>query len=303
MAQNETKLMHYVPRAYLRKFTTNNKTIFGIRKKNNELFNNKVDNVCAKKFLYKIEGETEEERQIVEKFYNTEIESTYPEIYATLTDEHIVSIDNVMRKKIISFIISLFYRNYSWYKGFSGFTAQNLYMDIKLSNNDLIKKHMDDCNITEAEINSIIIGAAEKVSKEETKEIFNKEHIKAFDNLLNLRLTDNIFVKRIEGDYELVTSDSPVIMRDKENSHVVPFNLNNTIILPIDSKHYVKLMHNDSNLVFNEIIRNNSNGDKALMDSLLVNISINNNSNYYVLGTENGIRKFQDMRSHFKIPE
>lgn len=294
MKKKETKSMHFVPQCYLKRFSLDEATIYGVRKNNNEQFRDTIANVCAINHLYRLDGETEEERQLVENFYDKVFEKDYHAVYKLLTNPKINTITKNDRGNIIAFILSLFFRNPSQYLKFKTFTEINLeYCYNLISQNNLDKQFTWHDN-TVIDFNKLTLADVKKILKEKNKQKFIRQHIFSFNFLLKQRFNNNIIVKRIEDDNEFITSDFPVIMFDPNSKYVNPFNLTNSIILPIDTKHYVKLMPSDTE--DDKILRSNIIGNFAMVEAMIIYDSMFKNAQHYVLGTESSITKFQEIK-------
>lgn len=294
MKKKETKSMHFVPQCYLKRFSLDEETIYGVRKINNEKFRDTIENVCAINHLYRLDGETEEERQLVENFYDKVFEKDYNDIYKLLINPAINTITKNDRGNIIAFILSLFFRNSSQYLKFKKFTEINLeYCYNLISQNNLDKQFTWHDN-TIIDFSKLTLNEVKKNLKEKNKQNFIRQHIFSFYFLLNQRFNDDILVKKIEDDNEFITSDFPVIMFDRDNKYVNPFNVANSIMLPIDTKHYVKLMPSDNE--DDKISRRNIIGNFALVEAMVIYDAIFRNAQHYVLGTEASITKFQDIK-------
>ncbi len=78
-----------------------------------------IANVCLETDLYLLDGDTEEERQALEKLCREFFEDGYDAIYRILTDDKRDFITMGERYDIISFVVSMFYRNNSWVVGYN----------------------------------------------------------------------------------------------------------------------------------------------------------------------------------------
>src|SRR5947207_12332298 len=110
----ETRRMHYVPKVYLDKFAKQRGDeyyICALEKQTGNIFNPNTKKICVETDLYLLEGSTEKERQLIEKLYHELFEEGYNSIHKILVDDSRDCITMEERYDIISFVVSMFYRN------------------------------------------------------------------------------------------------------------------------------------------------------------------------------------------------
>src|SRR5690242_2061933 len=125
----ETRRMHYVPRVYLEKFAKRRGDeyyIFALEKQTGKIFNPNVKNICVETDLYLLEGSSQEERQMIEKFYHQLFETEYNKIHNILVDDRRDNVTMEERYEIISFVVSMFYRNNVWSAGYNRLMDETL---------------------------------------------------------------------------------------------------------------------------------------------------------------------------------
>jgi hypothetical protein len=104
---------------------------------------------------------------------------------------------------------------------------------------------------------------------------------------------------KIVDDFDLITSDNPVIIDDLQRRNIVPFDLfspNNTIQLPLNSKYYLFIFPNTEKANINQIYR----GDRDKWFALTLNYLIEKKSNSYLIGYPNGSisKHFLEQKKH-----
>ena len=120
----ETRRMHYVPRTYLKHFAevsgkASSPEYMINTARASELAEDRIKqinikNVCLENDLYTLPGESPEERQFLEKMYNELYETDYHILYNLLTDDSKDKLTSAQRHVVISFVVSMFYRNTKW---------------------------------------------------------------------------------------------------------------------------------------------------------------------------------------------
>lgn len=195
MGQKIVKRQHYVPRTYLKHFSKLNgdKYIINalprLENKEKKIFESNIENVCLKKHIYTLPGNTAEEKMLLEKFYSEEFESKYDEIHSVLVDPNKKTITKDERDLIISTVVTMFYRTTWWLN----------------QHNDLIKRLFEnmfqvceqtgkDYFIFEKEKISIAGKTVEQLIKE-YKEKNRPKHV-----LTQLEVAMKLRKKRIERD-------------------------------------------------------------------------------------------------------
>jgi hypothetical protein len=314
--KQETKSQHYIPVCYLKNFYSRYKikvkkiqyyTSVIDKLQNDKNYEPNIEGICCENNFYTLEGTTEEDRQIIENFYNANIESDYNEVYKILADENKKEIIPAQRVKIITTIISLYYRTPKWPN-----TIDNMWSRIIDSAESLMKQpgtkkilKLDDGS----EINF-----EGKTSAEIKKEIQTQRrqewiltHLKYIFALINGRLNHTICVNKITDDHEFITSDNPVLMSNGDTGHIMPFHKENMIRLPIDSKHTVLIMPASSSdgEDLNKIYRRNLSGTMCFYEVGVCNMLQYQTAERLIIGKKSALAKFIAMKPKFEgnIPE
>jgi len=305
MTKKETKRQHFVPQTYLRNFSIERKKnqyqIFAAPKTNmEEIFPSNIENVCVHKDLYTLPGETEDERMLIEKFYGDAYESEYNKMYEILTDDSARKISSDDSAFIISSMITMFFRT----------------TRIMVEHNEIMYRSFESivqlCKQTGKEYfmfedEKIMLNGrnAEQLLIDHKKESRVPQVITQLDvalRLIQTRKNDSIQVIKIKKNGpEYITSDNPVTLYNIESRHVAPFDPKNIISMPLNGQYKVVLLpyenpgfisriSHDDNMSYSEVL---TNGYEQL-----------GSSEKFVLGTENGLKEFIEIKKRTdKLPD
>jgi hypothetical protein len=293
----ETRRMHFVPRTYLKYFSQKRGDEYYInaiaKEKASIQFETNILNVCAEKDLYLIPGETEKERQFLEKMYKELYEDDYDRIYGILTDNSRDTITLEERYAIIGFVVSTFYRNNVWTNSYSSF-INDIYTKAYFAS----KENNKDSFYFEAKQIRIAGKTLEELLSEGKKELRAFSAItaaKSIFQLIRLRMINDVVtvVKTIEK-FEYLTSDNPVTFRGPDiKQRAIPMDPSNTLSLPIDRNHLLQLRPWGHEL------------DRTMLGRMtehpfmsVVNTEMNNQFQFcqvgkFLLGSESGIKNFK----------
>jgi len=288
---NETKSQHYVPRTYLKNFSVKRKKNYYIcaaDKDNlcNILFSNIV-NVCLENNIYTLKGETSEQRQAVEKFYSENIESNYQEVYNTLTDKDILTINKDMHYKIILTVITLLYR-----------TSKLLHLHNDDRNKalervfSLCKQENKDYFLFKEARYSIKGKTLKEIQNEFKKNEKDLEILTQLDvalRLAEIRCFDGIIVTKVQPEDYLITSDNPVILSNIQPGNIAPFDPENSINLPIDDSHVLTILPHSQKPGINRIIRHDPQSTMSHAKMISNNTSQLQNCFRYIIGNKKGL--------------
>lgn len=295
---SKPKRQHFIPRSYLNKFGNKFRDKYFIygKKRDSEVITPKsTKDICVNKNLYTIPTEKDGKKYDIENFYADKIDSVFPEIYSVIKDESIIHLDFKTRLKIINSALSLYFRTPKYLNIQNKFFEEVIEKAFKKTRKDNITVLFmgEELNIERSEAQQII-----KEKKENNRIKFLFQHLESYQKFVECKLLDNMAVYHINDDSEFITSDNPVIIRpfpafyDKklsyENYHnepINPFRQSNMIHLPMDSKTILTLIptKKTSNLFQRLYIGN--------FDVLQYNLDIEENSEMWILGSENGISK------------
>jgi len=137
MFQDLVKRQHYVPRTYLKNFSSKQagdeyciKALPIENPQPEKIIELNIKNVCLERNLYTLPGENAEQKMLLEKFYSDEIEQHYNKIYGTLTDPTKRTITPEERELIISTVVTTFYRTTKWINQHNDLMETGLYPNV-----------------------------------------------------------------------------------------------------------------------------------------------------------------------------
>lgn len=234
--------MHYVPRVYLEKFAKpqgDEYYICALEKLTGKIFNPNTKNICVETDLYLLDGSTEDERQMIEKLYNELFESGYSKIHEILVDDRRDTITMEERYDIISFVVSMFYRNTVWNKGYNKLIDQTLAKAYHLSKAN--GKDSFFFGQQEVSISGKSLEDLQKENRNKDRQMIALNGVQRIFELTRMRVINDV-VTIVKTEDLMVTSDNPVSFRG-ENAKVrpIPIDPNNTLSLPIDDYHLLQL--------------------------------------------------------------
>jgi hypothetical protein len=292
----ETRRMHYVPRIYLEKFAQERRGeyyIHALEKHTGKIFPPNIKNICVENDLYLLEGSTEKERQIIEKMYCQLFETGYNTIYKILIDATRDRITMEERYEIISFVVSMFYRNNIWNIGFNKLMNETLAKAYRLSKAN--GKEAFFFGEQEISIAGKSLEELQKRNRDKDRQMIALNNIQRIFELTRMRVINDV-VTVVKTEDLLVTSDNPVSFRGVDvNVTPIPIDPNNTLSLPIDDRHLLQLRPWGDKLE-NDITMLGRMPEFSIVSGAIA--ETNNQFQYrqterFLLGTEAGIKGFQ----------
>lgn len=300
--QKEASRHHFVPITYLKKFSfisnKAHKAVVVNKLDNDRVFIPILDKICLRLNLYLLKSDDEEERQLIEKFYNKELESNYDTVYEILTNPEKTEITPKERELIILTIISLYFRNILW---LNRYTAP---FDMAIE--EAFRKSIESgsekigTSFGEVDCRGKTLEQVKKAFQELNRERFVIDHINHMLNLAKLRFQDDITVIKLKGDSEFITSDNPVKMLSQDYRNIVPFNLENIIALPIDNKRQVMIMPKSWSSGDGKISRWTE--ERSDFQEMMNNSMQYENADQFVIGSQFGIDNFLSRKDHYFRP-
>jgi hypothetical protein len=294
--------MHFVPKTYMKPFSlekvkagTKQYCIHALVKENldGKIEERNTRRICADEDLYALPGGTDEERLAIEHMYRDLFEKGYSTLYNIMTDHTRDKITAGERYDIVAFVVSLFYRNNKWITFFNSMMDDILHRAFELANS----KGKDSFYFEEKEI--LIAGKTLEQLQDESREqdkpmiaITTMERIFA---LTRFRVNnDFISITKKRGPFEFITSDNPVTMKAKKpNGHLIPFDPDNSLWLPIDKDHLLQVEPWADQLEWSMIGRMNEIGAFPGLIASMSNFYQWHQCERYLLGTREGLTAFQ----------
>jgi Protein of unknown function (DUF4238) len=297
MTNSETKRCHFVPITYLEKFyqNVNNKNTLVARPKlGGKTFTPKPTSICVRKHLYIMPGETEDERQIIEKFYSNNIENNYNRVYDILTKSKIKRITNTDRELVLSTIITFLFRNPFILDRFNEFWSESIDRLFNLAETTTSRSfQIDDKTIN---IDDTTKTEFVKSNNEQNKHIFNITHIRLAFRLMEIRANDGISVTEIEDDHEYISSDNPVTISNQNSRIGSIFDPTNFLRLPLNKKKCLVIYpFGTKDFDPKEIYRRKVKSTSALLDTIYVNKLQQFYANQILIGSIKSFRTLNEL--------
>jgi hypothetical protein len=308
MAKQETKRQHFVPKTYLKRFSVERDEQYFISAlpvadpTENKIIEISTRNIGLQKDIYTLPGDTEAERQLVEKFYSENYEKHYDKVYEILVDSNKKTVSDEERELIISTVVTMFYRTTKWINPFNDF------MRIEMTQMYHMTQQMGkDHFYIENEKISIAGKTVEQVCNElafENRPSQILTQLQVALRLINLRsVRDGIMViKLLDSDSEYITSDNPVSSYRLGVKHVPPFDPRNILSLPLDNKHKLTLMPYSDKETKNLIVRNAYSGRMGFPEKITSNYQQWQNSERFILGTNSGLKSYLSTKTETERP-
>jgi len=217
-----------------------------------------------------------------------------------LTDESIREIDEKMHYKIVMTIITMMYRTSKWIH------LHNDFFDTVLDKMySLCEQTGKDYFIYEAVKYSIKGKTLDEIKTEFRtmgKEVQVLTQLEVAFKLINIRKFDGILVSKITSENQLITSDNPVVLSNINPRHIAPFDPENMIILPLDSKHILTIMPHSQSDGSHRISRTNEDAVISVAKMITNNSSQLESSFKYILGTKSALSNFIEKLDDYKKP-
>lgn len=298
MAVELVKRQHFVPRTYLKYFSEADDKEYFVNvlpakaTEKEKIFRSNIKNVALEKHLYTLNGETNEQKMAVEKFYSENLEQHYDAIYQILTDPDKTEITEQERHLIISTVVTMYYRTTKWVnasRNLMGRAFENAYALCEQTGGDYFTFEGEKFSITG------------KTAEEFTAE-FNKNNqpgmiltqLEVALNLIDLRMVnDSICVHKIEGEnLNFITSDNPVVASNNIPERIAPFDASNILELPINSKYKLVLMPECPPELRNKIFRRTNVSPFAEVEKLTTNYKQMQNSEKFMFGSKHALESY-----------
>lgn len=309
MAKQETKRQHFVPRVYLKYFSSENKGEFFIHALPkgsptvDKIFQPNIKNIALERDLYTLPGDTIEERMLIETFYSENFEKHYNQVYQILTDPDKNSVTAEERKLILSTVITMFYRTTKWINSHNELMKRVIHEMFSLANQAGTNFFM-----FEKERISIDGKTEEQVLNEfklENRPSQVMTQLQVALRLIDVRSErDGINVIKLNDgkDNEFITSDNPVSYYRVGVNEIMPFDPMNVLSVPLDNKHILMLMPYADAETKNLIFRRTDDAKMSFTQKLTANYNQWNNSEKFIFGTETGLTEYLSKKDETERP-
>lgn len=300
MSKQETIRQHWVPRSYLNKFGIERKPgqfqLHALLKEKRDIsFLTSTDNLCVKGNMYTLPGETEEERQVIEKIYGDQWENEYPKVYDLITDDAITEIDDETRLLIIGTVTTLLFRTTKMQATEDRLMEQVFRAHLfhsKTTGDTLIdiegtRIHTEGKSVDELVREYAKEGQAGKTIAQLTYAI----------KLALGRRYDNIAVVKLNSDDNFITSDHPVGLWNQHGGILAPFSPSNLLSLPVNAKYRIDIVPSIAPQVRQKVLRLTHEGLMATGDALKNNQRQLEQCELYLLGDGPTLDSFEAVRN------
>lgn len=250
---------HYIPKSYLKNFAVeqDGKYFVEAKLKTDEQPKEKligIRNICVDKNIYTLPEDAGSDKYALEKYYASEIDGVYPEIYQLLTDVKVTQITDEQRRNIILTTMSLFFRT----PKFLNLNKQRIDRLLDMS----VARFMDKEQRVRVQLNGhqldFHIDELEEVRSQlyvDNKLAFLKQHLHDLHGFVEFKMNAGLSVITVEGEIDLITSDNPVEMHSIYNHTFDPFDPTNIIQLPLDNRHYLIIYPNTEEVIKEMVFR------------------------------------------------
>ena len=282
---SQPKHQHFIPRTYLRNFAIEKEGKFFVQAKAKSEEKPKerllsIKDICVERNIYTIPNAEETNKYSVEKYYAENVDAIYPEVYEILTNPKITNISNEQRAKIISTTLSLYFRTPKFLN--IGKRRINKILEHVSRNfsddNGNVKTQFMGYNL---EFNIDNIESVKQEINTKEKVLFLRNHLKEWREFIEFKYKSAISVFTIYEDNKLITSDNPVIMRSRDGKFYSAFDPDNIIHLPLDSKNFLTIFPNTTDVnAPNTIFR----GSRDKWFALTTNLDVERNSENWIIG-------------------
>ena len=292
---SKPKRHHYIPKSYLKNFALNQDDKYFVEAKLIKEETIKPDlisivDICVGKNLYTIPNVEGDDKYAIEKYYASEIDAVFPDIYELLINEEISQLTDEQRRKVILASLSLFFRTP---KFLNLYAAQ---IDNMLTY--AVQNHMDaegrvtfKHDIYDLDFHISQVGEIREELNIQNKIAFLDNHLKDLHDFVEYKLKAGMMMITITGEGNLITSDNPVIIRSNVNPDFDLFDPTNIIHLPIDNKHYLMIAPNSEDALPNSVFRT-TNDD--ILFVLTNNLQVEQNAESWIFGKPGTVKEHID---------
>lgn len=288
MGNQETRGMHFVPETYLGKFGNFNKKgeikVAFLDKSNYvKIKFTTPANLCKKRDMYRMEGETLEERQCVEEFYYKFTEENCNRVFELLTNDSCQKISNEDHQKIILFVITLLFRTQKLISTHNEFLIESFTKAKSIAEQIGLDYFRYGDSIIHFKDKSIEYLVMEYGKKHNHKRV--AVQLKAALNLYNHRKEDAISIIKIEGkDFSYLTSDNPVSFSNNSSQFSAYFDVESEMSLTINSQY--KLTIYPKNFISNRywFSKRSYSGEIARRETEATNLEQYYNAERFIIG-------------------
>ncbi|MCW3116663.1 MAG: hypothetical protein JWM28_745 [Chitinophagaceae bacterium] len=292
---------HYIPKSYLKNFALEQDGKYFVEAKlKNETAPKErlisIRDICVDKNIYTLPEGAADDKYAIEKYYASEIDAVYPEIYQLLTDDSVTTISDDLRRKIILTTMSLFFRT----PKFLNLNAQRINWMLDMSANRFIDtkgRVRVQLNGQQLDFHIDEIERARAQLHITNKLTFLQQHLKDLHEFVDFKMNAGPSVITVDGDIDLITSDNPVEMHSIFKNKFDPFDPTNIIQLPLDNRHYLIIYPNTEEVMKEMVFRSH----RDFYFVLTSNHNVEKNSEDWILGRPGTIQAhLSDQKKHWE---
>ena len=289
---SKPRRQHFHPKSFLKPFADQQENKYFVEVGNVNTGEIKypisIADICISKNLYTLPEADENKKYAVEKFYATQVDSVYPDVYQLLIDPNVERITEEQRLKILNTTLSLYFRNARF------LDAKNQEVDELIERMANKEFGSDDAKIfmrygdrhyrfTRKELLTI----KEKI-KLNNRLDFIALHLQDWQDFVRMKTHSQIGISKIIGEVKLITSDNPVRVYNNNGDSDDIFNPANSIQLPIDQEHLLWISPNgkewNRDMIYRQV------RDKWF--AISSNHSVAKYASDWVISRKNGITNF-----------
>jgi len=229
-----------------------------------------TESVCAVEYLYDLPFATGESRQFLEHAYEEHADRHFTEITEFLINDSNDTLSKEMREKILKACLSLYFR-----------TPKFVELDQRALESV-------QCLPEEAQ------ESAWKIKKTKLLE----DSVKNFERLYNAKKYCGISVNKSGREWEFISGDNPVIIRNKTGVLEDPFAPDNILHIPLTPRYAISIMPENEESLKNSFHRVAYDDDHVMG----INYDIEKHHERYLLGTKKSLETYLTESPLYKEP-
>lgn len=250
LAMSNPIRQHFIPQSYLKNFSVeleSGNSKFGVEAKlkaedkpKSKLIS--IKDICVERNIYTIPKVKGEGAYQLERYYATEIDGIYPEVYSMLTDPNVNQITADQKAQIIRTTMSLFFRTPKFLR--LNAKRMELILQHALKSADANGNVKFRFRNYALDFNANDLDSARQELLIQNKLQFLEFHLKQWHDFVEFKKDTALTVYRINEPTALITSDNPVVMESVVGNQFSLFDPTNIISVPLDSEHYLTIFPN-----------------------------------------------------------
>lgn len=266
---------HYIPRSYLKNFgflvnPKKRKWSLYAMENGGEIERRTTESVCSVDYLYDLPFASGEERQFLEHAYEELADRHFTQITQFVTNDSLTILSAEMREKILKSCLSLYFR-----------TPKFVALDQKAVES----------------IQQLDPQDREKAWGIKKTQLL-RESVESFEILYQIKRNCGISVSKSARDWEYLSGDNPVIIRDRKGELTDPFSPDNIIHIPLTPRYLISIMPYNQKDLKNTFYRILHDDDQVMG----INYAIEKYHEKYLLGTKEALESYLKESPVYKAP-